>query len=169
MLANATRPDDHATLLTAGNATPLDAAASTGAGVPHREAGADGAALALAFIRYLDVVLVVAATPFVLLAGLPAAGFAIGAATWIVTRFGVGVLERRAWNARDARVRTALHLAAILGRVWLVALAVILARYTIGTSDGIAAAVVVLAAYTVELVTKLMLRGPIRAGLRKPS
>lgn len=166
MLANATRPDDHATLLTGGNATPRDAAnASAGAAAPD----ADAAAVALAFVRYLDVVLVAAATPFVLLAGLPAAGFAIGAAAWIVTRFGVGVLERRAWNARDTRVRTALHLAAILGRVWLVALAVILARYTIGTSDGIAAAVVVLAAYTVELVTKLMLRGPIRAGLRKPS
>jgi hypothetical protein len=64
-------------------------------------------------------------------------------------------------------VRTALHLAAILGRVWLVALAVLLARFALGTGDGIAAAVVVLAAYTVELVTKVMLRGPITAGLRR--
>ncbi len=129
----------------------------------------DDAALALAFIRYLDVVLVLAGTPFVLLAGLPGAGFAIGAATWIVTRFGVAYVEQRAWGARDARVRTALHLLAILGRVWLVALAVLLARFAIGTSDGIAAAVVVLAAYTVELATKLMLRGQITATLRRPS
>jgi hypothetical protein len=168
MLANATRPDDHATLLTRGNATPLDAAAANaGAGAPDREG--DGAALALAFIRYLDVVLVVAATPFVLLAGLPSAGFAIGAVAWIVTRFGVRYVERQAWSARNSGVRTALHVAAILGRVWLVALAVLVARFALGTPDGIAAAVVVLSAYTVELVTKLMLRGPITAGLRRPS
>jgi len=162
MLANATRPtDDHPTALAgAAEAVPEAAAGS---------ADADGAALALAFMRYLDVVLVVTSTPFVLLAGLPAAGFAIGALTWIATRLGVGLLDRRAWSARDARVRTALHLASILGRVWFVALAVLLARFAIGTPDGIAAAVVVLAAYTVELATKLMLRGPITATLRRPS
>jgi hypothetical protein len=129
--------------------------------------GTESPALAIAFIRYLDVVLVLASTPFVLLTNLPAGGFAIGVAAWIVTRLGVGALERRAWSARSASVRTALHLAAILGRVWLVALAVLLARFALGTGDGIAAAVVVLAAYTVELVTKVMLRGPITAGLRR--
>jgi hypothetical protein len=151
MLAHATRSDDRS--------IPLPPEGPVG--------GRDAAAVA--FIRYLDVVLVIAATPFVILAGAPAAGFAIAAAAWIVTRFGVGVLESRAWGARNATVRTALHLASILGRVWAVALAVLLARYAIGTPDGIAAAVVVLAAYTVELVTKIMLRGQITSGLRRPS
>ena len=160
MLAHATRSDDRPTALPAeGTANRRGAGNGDDA----------GAATALAFIRYLDVVLVVASTPFVLLAGLPAAGFAIGALTWIATRFGVGILEQRAWSARDMRVRTALHLASILGRVWFVALAVILARFAIGTSDGIAAAVVVLAAYTVELVTKITLRKSITTGLGRPS
>ncbi len=123
--------------------------------------------LALTFIRYLDVVLIVASTPFVVLAGAPLGGFAIGATAWIAARFAVGALEARAWGARNPTVRTALHLAAILGRVWLIALAVLIARFAIGTRDGIAAAVVVLAAYTVELVIKLMLRGQITAGLRR--
>jgi hypothetical protein len=158
MLAHATR-SDRPTALAVDAATTPDAGGASG----------DGAALAVAFVRYLDVVLVIASTPFVILAGLPAAGFAIGAATWIVTRFAVGVLEGRAWGALNPNVRTALHLAAILGRVWLVALAVLLARFAIGTPDGIAAAVVVLAAYTVELVTKITLRGQITAGLRRPS
>jgi hypothetical protein len=161
MLAHATRTGDHPSALAADAAAARDAASA-----PARR---DEAALAIAFIRYLDLVLVVASTPFVLLAGLPGAGFAIGAASWILTRLGVGFLERRAWAARDNGVRTALHLGAILGRVWLVALAVLVARFAIGTPDGIAAAVVVLAAYTVELVTKLMLRGPITAALRRPS
>jgi hypothetical protein len=161
MLAHATRSDDHTTPLT------TDGAARADAGAANDET--DGAALAVAFIRYLDVVLVLASTPFVLLASLPKAGFAIGAAAWIVTRFAVGRVERRAWSARDFRVRAALHLVAILGRVWLVAVAVLAARFALGTSDGIAAAVVVLAAFTVELATKVMLRGPITAGLRRPS
>jgi hypothetical protein len=155
MLAHATRSDGHVTPLTTDPA-------STG------EDG-DGAALAVAFIRYLDIVLVLASTPFVLLTSLPKAGFAIGAAAWIVTRLGVAYVERHAWSARDFRVRAALHLVAILGRVWLVGLAVLVARFAIGIPDGIAAAVVVLAAFTVELVVKVVLRGPITAGLRRPS
>jgi hypothetical protein len=155
MLAHATR-SERPTALAADAATTPDA-------------GGQDAALALAFIRHLDVVLVIASTPFVILAGLPVAGFAIGAVTWIVTRFAVGVLEGRAWGALNPNVRTALHLAAILGRVWLVALAVLIARFAIGTPDGITAAVVVLAAYTVELVTKITLRRSITAGLRRPS
>jgi hypothetical protein len=158
MLAHATRSDRP-------TAPAADAATTPDAG----GASDERAVLALAFVRYLDVVLVIASTPFVILAGLPAAGFAIGAVTWIVTRFAVGVLEGRAWGARNANVRTALHLAAILGRVWFVALAVLLARFAIGTPDGIAAAVVVLAAYTVELLTKITLRGQITAALRRPT
>ena len=160
MLAHATRPDDRPTAL----ANELGARSA-----PAAPGERGDAALATAFIRYLDVVLVLASTPFVLLGGLPGAGFAIGAASWIVTRLAVGWIEPRAWNARETSVRTALHLAAILGRVWLVALAVLVARFAIGTPDGIAAAVVVLAAYTVELATKLMLRASIRSSLRRPS
>ncbi len=138
--------------------------------VAAEPAGRGAEAAAFAFVRYLDVVLVIASTPFVALASLPFAGFAIGAAAWILTRAGVGVLEREAWSARTSGVRTALHLGSILGRVWLVALAVLVARFALGTRDGIAAAVVALAAYTVELVIKLALRGQITAGLgRRPS
>jgi hypothetical protein len=155
MLANATRSDDRPTAVAPG--LPLADGAT-----PQREVR-----LATAFLRYLDVVLIIASTPFVLLAGAPVAGFAIGAAAWILIRYGVAVVEARAWASRNANVRTALHLAALLGRVWLIALAVLLARFAIGTADGIAAALVVLAAYTVELVTKLMLRRQITAGLRR--
>jgi hypothetical protein len=151
MLAHATRSDDRS--------TPL----------PPEGPASDGGAAAVAFIRYLDVVLLIASTPFVILAGAPVAGFALAAVAWIATRFGVGVLESRAWAARNANVRTALHLGSILGRVWLVALVVLIARFALGTADGVSAAVVMLAAYTVELVTKLLLRGQITASLRRPS
>ena len=113
----------------------------------------------ITFARYLDVCLVVASAPFVLLAGMPRLGYAIGAGGWIVTRFAVEVIKRRAWSAGTLRARAALHLAAILGRVWLIALVVLAARFGGGNPDGITAAVVVLAAFTVEFAMSFALRG----------
>ena len=114
--------------------------------------------------RYLDIVLVVASAPFVLLAGMPRLGYGIGAGGWIVIRFASELVKRRAWSARDTRSRAALHLTAILGRVWLIALAVLAARFGGSNADGITAAVVVLAAFTVELVISVALRGPLASG-----
>ena len=131
--------------------------------------GGRPAGLATSFLRYLDVVLVVASTPFVLLANLPALGFAFGAIGWIVTRFAVDLLKARAWRARDTRSRAALHLAAILGRVWLIALVVLGAHFIGHNRDGIVAAVVVLVAFTVELAMSLVFRWEIVAPLRGQS
>ena len=118
----------------------------------------------VAFARYLDVVLVVASAPFVLLAGMPRLGYAIGGGGWIVIRFASELVKRRAWNADNLRSRAALYLTAILGRVWLIALAVLAARFAGHNSDGITAAVVVLAAFTVELAISVVLRGPLASG-----
>ncbi|HVC85238.1 MAG TPA: hypothetical protein VNC12_08285 [Solirubrobacteraceae bacterium] len=126
-------------------------------------------ALATSFLRYLDVVLVVASTPFVLLASLPALGFAFGAIGWIVTRFAVDLIKVRAWRARDTRSRAALHLAAILGRVWLIALVVLGAHFIGHNRDGIVAAIVVLVAFTVELAVSLVFRREIVAPSRGDS
>ena len=59
----------------------------------------------------------------------------------------------------------------MMGRVWLIALAVILARYVGGKDDGIMAAALVLAAFTVYFVMSFVMRGaPPRArALRTPS
>lgn len=116
---------------------------------------------ALALARYLDVVLVVASAPFVLLAGMPRLGYGLAAGGWIVIRFGSEYIKRRAWSATDTRSRAALHVTAILGRVWLIALVVLAARFAGRNSDGITAAIVVLAAFTVELMTSFVLRGPV--------
>jgi len=121
------------------------------------------------FARYLDVCLVVASAPFVLLAGMPRLGYAIGAGGWIVTRFAVDVVRRRAWNAQSVGARAALHLSAILGRVWLIALVVLGAHFAGTNADGITAAVVVLAAFTVELAMSFALRGAMFPASRKPS
>jgi len=135
--------------------------------VSHPGAPGDSPAWLL-LARYLDVCLVVASAPFVLLAGMPRLGYALGAGGWIVVRFGVEFVRRRAWSARDTRSRAALHLVAILGRVWLIALVVLTARFAGHNSDGIMAAVVVLAAFTVELATSFILRPGPPAPRRSP-
>ena len=50
----------------------------------------------MGLLRYLDVVLVVAALPFVAFAGLPLLGYTVGAAAWILQRAAGVALERQA-------------------------------------------------------------------------
>jgi hypothetical protein len=53
----------------------------------------------------------------------------------------------------------------MMGRVWIVAFAVVLAKLAGGKADGIMAAVLVLAAFTVYFVMSLVMReGPIQGG-----
>ncbi len=57
--------------------------------------------------------------------------------------------------------------AALLGRVWLVALAIILARFAGSKDDGIMAAALLLAAFTVYLAMSFVTRdGPIQSAPR---
>jgi len=115
------------------------------------------------FVRYLDVVLVVASAPFVVLGRLPLFGYVLAAAGWIVVRFAVDLIKRRAWSASRTGSRAALHLTAILGRVWMIALVILVARFAGSNSDGITAAVVVLGAFTVELAISVLLRDELAA------
>ena len=47
-------------------------------------------------LRYLDVCLVLATAPFVLVGNLPIAGYLIGAGAWLLTRAGTGFIHARA-------------------------------------------------------------------------
>ena len=111
----------------------------------------------LAPVRYLDVALVVLAAPFAVLLGVPEVGFAVGAAVWLLSRGIEAILERR---AARAQVRGALGLkfASMLGRTWLIGLAIVVVGVAVSRQDGFTAAVVCLIAYTVHLATQLILR-----------
>jgi hypothetical protein len=111
------------------------------------------------FLRYLDVCLVLATAPFVLVAGMPTLGYLLGAGAWILTRAGTAFVHERARRVGDAKIKAGLHVAAMMGRVWIVALAVILARYAGSKDDGIMAAALVLAAFTVYLVMSFVTHG----------
>jgi hypothetical protein len=108
-------------------------------------------------LKFVDVGLVLATAPFVALAGLPFTGYAFGAAAWVITRFGAEWLDRRS-AAGDVRQRVGTHVAGMMARVWIVVCAVVAARVAGGRDDGVMAAVLVLAAFTVYFAVSLLVR-----------
>jgi hypothetical protein len=113
----------------------------------------------MTLLRYLDVCLVLLSAPFVVAAGMPVLGYAIGACAWLLTRLGAEALHTRAQRSRDVRIRSGLMVGVMMGRVWIVALAVLLARYAGSKDDGVMAAVLVLGAFTVYFTLTLVSRG----------
>jgi hypothetical protein len=109
----------------------------------------------LALLRYLDIVLVVAALPLVALAGLPLLGYAVGAGAWIAARATGVLIERRARRTTDTRWLVGLNLAGSLGRAWLVGGAIIAVGLAGERQDGLMAAVLVAVAFTVYFGTSL--------------
>lgn len=94
-------------------------------------------------LRYGDLALLAAALPLFVIAGWPLLGYAVAAAAWIAQRVIEWAANRRAAAAMAQRQRrTALGVigAATLGRVWLVALAVLLVGLLGARQDGLAAA-----------------------------
>jgi hypothetical protein len=112
----------------------------------------------LVVLRYLDVIVVVLAAPFVVLTGLPVLGYAVGAAGWILQRLLAAVIEARMRRESDIRAQVGLGLGSSLGRAWLVGLTILAVGLAGAREDGVMAAVLVLIAYTVYLVTSLALR-----------
>jgi len=119
----------------------------------------------LAAFRWIDVVLVVAAAPFVLLTGLPALGYVVGAVAWVVTRVLAHLVERRAQASKDPKTVAGLTLFTGLGRAWLLGLTILVVGLAGARKDGLTAAILIAAAFTTYLVTGLATR-PQR---RKPS
>jgi hypothetical protein len=109
-------------------------------------------------LRYIDVVLVVCAAPILLLIGVPAIGYGVGAAMWIILRAaGVGV-ERRASAIGDVSRELTVRLVFVIGRVLLLALTIILVRREAGKDDGLTALLVIAFAFTVQLAISIVTR-----------
>jgi hypothetical protein len=108
-------------------------------------------------IAYLDVVLVVAAAPIMLLIGVSGVGYAFGAGAWLALR-AVGIGVEKAASAAEPRTQISLRMAYMLGRLFLLALAVILARQSGGQDAGLTALAVIVVAFTVQLTTSALNR-----------
>jgi hypothetical protein len=112
----------------------------------------------LAIVRYLDVVLVLMAAPFVLLLDAPVLGYAVGAAAWIANRALGAAVDHYARGREDARTAIGLNVGALLGRAWLVGLTILAVGLAGEREDGLMAALLLLVAFTVYFATSLVLR-----------
>jgi hypothetical protein len=109
-------------------------------------------------LRYFDVALLVVAAPIMLLIGVPAAGYGIAAGAWIALR-AVGVaVDRAAAGAHDARLEVTLRLGYMLGRLFALALVIVLVRQDEGRDAGLTALVVIVTAFTVQLAISALTR-----------
>lgn len=129
------------------------------------EAGASRGRVTLA-LRYADLVLLALALPLFVVADLPLLGYAAAAAAWLAQR-GLQALAARRTEGRlaagDRRSAIGYTAAAVLGRVWLVALVVLLVGLLGEREDGLAAAVLSAILFTVylagEAITRLSEQG----------
>ena len=109
-------------------------------------------------LEYLDVVLVVLGAPITILIGVSASGYGIGAGAWIVLRIAGVLIERVPSLHRDQRTEVTTRLGYMLSRLFLLALAVVLARSSGGRDAGLTALVVIAVAFTVQLFTSAVTR-----------
>ena len=109
-------------------------------------------------LAYLDVVVLAVATPIMLLIGVTPVRYLAGAGAWIALRAaGVGV-DRAAGALKDPRSEITLRLAYLLGRLFLLAIAVILVRNASGRDAGLTALVVIVFAFTMQLLLSVLNR-----------
>ena len=112
----------------------------------------------LAFVRYLDIIVVVLAAPFVVLLGAPVLGYAVGAAAWIIQRVVAVTVERRAERAGDVKTALGLNMASLVIRAWLIGLTILAVGLIADREDGLTAGITVLVAFTVYFATSLIIR-----------
>lgn len=109
-------------------------------------------------MRWLDLVALALALPLFLLADFPMVGYAGGAILWLVQRGIREVVTRRAERSDDIRTTVGLNAASMIGRGWLVGFGVF-GTYLVGGEDaGLAAALLVLALFTLWFAAEAALR-----------
>ncbi len=106
-------------------------------------------------LKFLDIPFVLIAAIIALAVGAPTLGVIVGAAGWILQR-AVQLVDRRLTNKLEDPIRRAgINVTESFGRIWLLAGAIIVAGVAGGRKDGLAAAVLIFAAYSVAFAIRL--------------
>jgi hypothetical protein len=112
----------------------------------------------LVFVRYLDVLLVVLAAPFVLLMGGPVLGYLAAGVTWVASRFAATAIENHMKGSKNPRAQVGVGFAVLMGRAWLMGIVILVVGLAGSRQDGLMAALVALVAFSVYLATQLITR-----------
>jgi hypothetical protein len=116
-----------------------------------------------AALRWLDVIALAAALPLFLLAGLPLAGYVVAALAWLAQRAIQLAIQKRATASADPRAIVGLTAGGMIARSWLVAGAIFGVGLVAGDEDGLAAAALVIALFTIYFAIQLVTR-PLEIG-----
>ena len=112
-------------------------------------------------LRYLDLVLLVAALPVFLAADLPLSAFVVIAGVWLL-QHGIEIAadrsSARALAAGNRRAAMGWIGATTLARVWIIALAVLLVGLLDSKDAGLAAAILAAILFTVHFGARLLIR-----------
>lgn len=104
----------------------------------------------------LDLIVLVIALPVFIFADLPLSGYLVGAGLWILARVIQTISERKAKEkllAGDRKTAMGTIAATSLGRVWLIAFAILVAGL-ISRDAGFYGAILLVALFTVSLASK---------------
>jgi hypothetical protein len=108
--------------------------------------------------RVSDLVIVLGSAPILLLVGVPAVGYLIGAAAWIIAR-GLGVaVERYATSLSHVVQQASLRIAYRMTRVGVLVAVAVVASKAVGRDDGLAALLVIVIAFTIQLTVAVIER-----------
>ena len=116
-----------------------------------------------AFVRYLDLVVLLLALPLFLLADLPLAAYLVGGGAWVLQRIVQLLLQRRAEASDDPRMVAGCTAGSMIARGWFCALAIFGVGLAEGDEAGLSAALLVIALFTVYFTVRMILR-PIERG-----
>ncbi len=112
-------------------------------------------------IRYVDLALLALALPIFIVADWPLLGYAVAAGAWLLQRGVLIAVEHRvAASLAQGDRRSAMRLTAVssLGRVWFVVSAALLVGLLATDEDGLAAALLLVLLFTVQLGTAALAR-----------
>jgi len=112
----------------------------------------------LTLLRYLDLIVLALALPLFLLANLPLLGYAVAAVAWLAQRGIHALATGRARASEDPRTVVGLLAGSMIGRGWLVAGSIFAVGLAGAREDGLAAAILSIALFTVYFSAQMVVR-----------
>ncbi len=106
-------------------------------------------------LQFTDVLFVVIGGIIALVLGAPSLGVIVGAAGWILQRVVQKIDRHFTARLRDPSRQVGIHVSESFGRIWLLAAAIIVAGVAGGRKDGLAAAILIFAAYSVAFAVRI--------------
>jgi hypothetical protein len=114
--------------------------------------------MGLSLLRYLDLVVLALALPIFLAADLPMIGYAAGAGAWLVQRAIGEAAARHARASDDPRTVVGTLAGSMIARGWLTAGTIFAVGMIFEREDGLAAAVLAIALFTVYFTGQIVVR-----------